>query len=150
MWVYFEYVPAESVMRTWERREEARRLRSEGKTWKAVGAAIGVTDSRAAAMVGELERREKLYGPPEAPWWIGLRPRTANALMACGIYSRDDCMCLAGDLIMYWGSVVLPGWEKDRGRDWRHSTKKIKLAVVNDVRAWLGVAPFVPPSRGPR
>lgn len=64
-----------------------------------------------------------------------------------GFKCRDACMALAADELTIWHrNVALPGWEEDKDA-WRWSQKKLTLAVVNEVRAWLGVAPYVPKQR---
>lgn len=138
-------------MRDWTRHEKAKKLRDSGMTFKAVGEALGVGAARASDMVRMQERREAYQAyraehPEPTKWFDGLTTGTAYRLEQCGFHSRDDCLSLArGNLEMWRGSVVLDGWKEDRGVLWKWSKKKLSLAIVNEVRAWLGVKPFAPP-----
>lgn len=140
-------------MRDWKRYEEAKRLRDSGLTFKAVGEALGVGADRARDLVKAQERREAYLAyraehPRKPEWFDGLTAKTAERLKRCDLNSREDCMALASDDLQMWsGSVALPGWEEDRGVLWKWSDKKLSIAVVNEVRAWLGVSPFVPRQR---
>ena len=139
-------------MRDWKRYEEAKRLRDTGLTLKATGAALGISAARVRDMLAALERRERQLAreaenPSLVPWWRGLKYGTLYELQTRGFDSRDACMALVTDKLTIWrGAVALPGWEEDKD-SWRWSKKKLTLAIVNEVRAWLGVAPYV---RGPR
>lgn len=137
-------------MKNWSRREEAKRLRDTGMTYKEVGAAMGVSASYARVLVEQKRRREvvdqirKRNGPP---WYEGLDSKTVWELKRRGFESKQDCMIfLADDLPMHRGSVALPGWEEDRS-NWRFSEKKLPLGIVNEIRVWLGGSPFVPKPR---
>jgi hypothetical protein len=139
-------------MRDWKRYEEAKRLRDTGLTLKATGAAPGVCGDTVRYMLASLERREKsrvwaTENPSLVPWWWGLKHGTRWELEQRGIDSRDAYMALAADELSIWrGAVALPGWEEDKDA-WRRSKRKIELSMVNEVRAWLGVAPYVPVQR---
>lgn len=140
-------------MRDWTRYEEAKRLRDSGMTFKAVGEALGVSAARARDLVRGQENRAAYLAyreaNPKAPdWFAGLSANTARRLKECGFNSREDCHFLAADDLQMWrGSVVLPGWEEDRSVLWKWSDRKLSIAVVNEVRAWLGAEPFVPQQR---
>jgi hypothetical protein len=142
----------------WKRHEEAKRLRSNGMTLKAVGETLGVSVGRVRHMLSELDRKNKMdaYAIEKAKsdaelasrsWWGGLSSRTSWYLERVGIKSRDDCIAFAGDdLILYRGTVVLPALKEDR-RDWSMRDSRLSLEMVNEIRAWLGVHPYVPPDR---
>jgi len=137
-------------MRDWKRYEEAKRLRDTGLTLKATGALLGVSGNRVRDMLGTLERRDRQIAreaedPSLVPWWRGLQLRTHYELKQRGFDSREACMALAADELTIWrGAVALPGWEEDKEAwRWKWSKRKLKLAMVNEVRAWLGVAPYV-------
>lgn len=130
-----------------ERYEEAKRLRDSGMTYKAVGLSLGVCATRAYRIIKdgdlriETEKRRQAY----RPWHDGLRGYVAMELDRVGIKSREDCMRLASnDLPVRGGSVTMPGWKL---RGWPEDTLKLKIAVLNEVRSWLGVPAFVPKPR---
>jgi hypothetical protein len=126
------------MKKDWKRHEEAKRLRDSGMTLKAVGAVLGVGAERVRNMLGDIERRDRVLATN--PWWAGLEPRTVNALLSRGIDSCEACAPLAAnDLKFDLGSV----WFKlpDGRREY------LSLLQINAVRAWLGVAPYVPPDR---
>jgi hypothetical protein len=119
-------------MRDWKRYDEAKSLRDAGLTLKEVGAALGVSGSRAREMLETVARRERQLAeeaedPSLVPWWRGLKNHTVGQLELRGFDSRDACMALAADdLTTYLRE------------------KRLSLAIVNEVRGWLGVAPYVP------
>lgn len=142
----------------WERHEDAKRLRSNGMTLKAVGETLGVSVERIRQMLSELDRKNKkdAYAIKKAKsdaelasrnWWGGLSSRTSWHLERVGIKSRDDCIAFAGDdLILYRGTVVLPALKEDK-KEWPMRDSRLSLEMVNEIRAWLGVQPYVPPDR---
>jgi hypothetical protein len=139
-------------MRDWKRYEEAKRLRDTGLTLKETGAALGVCGDTVRNMLAKLKSREKVSvwaaeNPSLVPWSWGLKDGTRWELEQRGFDSRDACMALAADELTIWrGYVALPGWEEDKV-DWRRSKRKLGLSMVNEVRARLGVAPYVPVQR---
>lgn len=141
-------------MRNWQRYEEAKRLRDTGLTLKATGALLGVSGPRVRDMLATLERRERgrafeAENPRTPPWHEGLKHRTVYELERAGFDSRDACMTLAAkELTMWRGAVALPGWEEyKQSWRWKWCEKRLTLAMVNEVRTWLGAAPYVPVAR---
>jgi hypothetical protein len=137
------------------RLEEALILRNSGLTFKAIGEKFGVSKSRVAQMLWQLDnikRREKIDAeikadPNSGPWWYGLDRSTIHELIRSGKNSREDCIQFTSDnLVMWRGSVALPGWEEDRDV-WSTSNKKFKLKTVNKIRQWLGYDDFYPVKR---
>ena len=144
-------------MKDWTKHEEAKRLRDSGMKLSDIGAKLGVCKTTVSCLLKNLERknleRRNLYLSirvteyNELHWWDGLEYSTRDVLIKTGFNSREDCMFFASDKLTMWrGSIVLPGWEEDKS-DWRWSKKKLPLAIVNEVRAWLGVDPYVPVPR---
>lgn len=140
------------TMRDWGRHEEAKRLKKTGLTLKEVGEALCVSRGRVHAMLKELENRDRRIAreaeyPSLAPWHRGLKYSTWSELESKGFKSREECMLLAGDLMMVRRkTVALPGWKEEmEERKW--SGKTLKLSMVNEVRAWLGLEPYVPSPR---
>jgi transcriptional regulator with XRE-family HTH domain len=135
------------MMRDWERYEEAKRLRDSGLTLKEVGARLGLSGSRIRQMLQTLERRERQIArekedPSLVPWWRGLKVDTAMILQGIGFYSRDDCMELAADeLTILNGYVELLGWDQET-YSLGYIKTNITIKRLNEVRAWLGVAPY--------
>ena len=142
----------------WERHEDAKRLRSNGMTLKAVGETLGVSVGRVRQMLFDLDRKNQkdAYAIEQAKidaelasrsWWCGLSSKTTWYLERVGIKSRDDCIAFAGnDLILYRGTVVLPAL-KEYKEYWSMRESRLSLEMVNEIRAWLGVHPYVPPDR---
>lgn len=139
-------------MRNWGKYEEAKRLRDTGLTIKAIGAVLGVSGGRVGEMLSTLKRREdralwEEEDKSRIPWHRGLKINTYWTLKSRGIDSRESCAALAADYLTMWrGSVALPGWENDKD-SWAYSKHKLKLKIVNEVRAWLGVKPYIPGQR---
>lgn len=140
-------------MRDWTRYEKAKQLRDAGMTLKSVGAELGVSAGRAGQMVAEQEHRERMIAveaenPSLVPWHRGLKDRTRYELERRGFTSKEDCRLLCGDEIeAYRRTVALPGWPPCEKWELGHSDKLLSLAMVNEVRAWLGAEPYVPPQR---
>lgn len=140
-------------MRDWTRYEKAKQLRDAGMTFKAVGAELGVGAQRAREMVFAQERRARRLeaekeNPSIIPWHRGLKYGTRYELERRGFTSKEDCKSLCGDdLEVYRRAVALPGWQPCEKWQWENSDKRLSFALVNEVRAWLGVEPFVPPQR---
>ena len=139
-------------MRNWKKYEEAKNLRDTGLTLKAIGAVLGVSGARVGEMLSTLKRREdhaswEAEDKSRIPWHRGLKINTYWILNSRGFDSRESCVALAADDLTMWrGSVALPGWEADKD-SWAYSKRKLKLKIVNEVRAWLGVKPYVPGRR---
>jgi len=138
--------------RDWVRYERAKQLRDTGMTFKAVGSELGVCAARAREMVKTLEwhkQREEYEkaNPSSVPWHRGLKWGTRRELERRGFGSKEDCQRLCrDDLEWYRRAVALPGWQPcDSLWRWKRSDYRLDLSLVNEVRAWLGVEPFVPP-----
>ena len=138
-------------MRDWKRYEEAKRLRDTGLTFKAVGAALGVSAERAREMVALQVRRERQLAwaaenPRTPPWWEGLKHRTKYELERAGFESRESCAAFAADELTIWrGAAVFK--DNDDVNWWRWTHKRFPLAMVNEIRAWLGCAPYAKASK---
>jgi hypothetical protein len=135
------------------RYEEARRLRNTGLTLKAVGAALGVSGERVRSMLNSLEREERRSAkeaadPSLIPWNRGLEHATYLKLYRARFESREECMALASnDLTPSWrGYVRIPGWVKHKNYC-TDGELVLPLALVNEVRAWLGAVPLIPTTR---
>jgi hypothetical protein len=141
------------MKKDWTRYEEAKRLRDSGMTFKAIGISLGVGMQRAREIVEKQERRERALAaerdnPSPIPWHRGLAYGMKYKLEIRGFRSKEDCEILCSDdLVVYRRSVALPGWEPCEGWEWKCSEKRLSFAEVNEVRAWLGASPFVPPQR---
>lgn len=136
-------------MKDWSRYEEARALRDSGLSLKAVGQRLGISGSRVASMLRQLARKQaqdarEAADPSLVPWDRGLSGRARFALMRAGIESPEACAWLAADLLqVHKGAVMMPGWKEVKDDARLLDRKRLTMGVVNEVRAFLGVAPYV-------
>ncbi|MCP5230680.1 MAG: hypothetical protein H6948_01055 [Zoogloeaceae bacterium] len=106
-----------------ERQAKALQLREEGKTFKEVGEALGVSTERARQIFATAQRKKNA---PRITWTDGLEPKLANALIAARYTSRDDVRAAVerGEIAVKNGRGTVP-W--------------IGPASVAEIRAWLGM-----------
>lgn len=124
-------------------------LRNEGRTFREIGEALGVTANRARQMHESQKHRTRMAiyraeNPTPPEWFEGLSRTTVWELHRFGFSSRQDCMILtAENLEFYYSTVVIPGRDRDRGGPYYDDRLPIK--VVNEVRVWLGFKPIERP-----
>ena len=129
-----------------KRYEEAKRLRESGLTFKAIGISLGVSGSRARQMYkSQLTYEHRCAMEAENPrpkaWHHGLSYSTVDELKRIGVNSKEECMILAADnLTILHRRVVLQNLRGD-------SSEELLLSTVNEVRIWLGISKYVPPTR---
>lgn len=138
-------------MRDWSRYEEAKRLRDSGLSLDAIGAELGVGASRVREMLKFLARKEReeawrAENPVSPRWHDGLKLSIRLELERKGFNSREACVVFAADELKTWHGVVV-FQDCDYEDWWRYSDKRFPIAVVNEIRAWLGVPPYVKPPK---
>lgn len=136
-------------MHDYTRHEQAKKLRGEGLTFKAIGEQFGVTPERARQLIVRLERKElkerraeEMSKAPK-PWWNGLKKQTAKNLIQSRFNTRESCLVFAAnDLTVYRGSVELEIYSESNGQKFYAGSRRFPLSQVNEVRSWLGHDPI--------
>ena len=104
-----------------QRYELAAKLRSEKKTFRKIGEALGVGPQRARQIVMKAEQMQNA-----APRWTdGLRPRTGNSLRVAGFKSREEVELLLANKGLSVGDVY-----------------EIGQKAIDEIRHWLGLEAF--------
>jgi len=132
-----------------EQQEEIQELLDRGRLVEGLDKLLSATLYVDSELLQSPQGDESTTASAESAWYRGLQPSTYRELIEKGFNSRADCTALAADeLKTYKRAIALPGWEKTK-RCWSYSEKRLSLRLVNEVRVWLGVAPYAIPSRIP-
>ena len=129
-------------MRDWERYERARELRKQGNTLKQIGDLLEVSPQRVRQMIAQVDVRDKWASMGD--WHAHLSNSARISLLSAGFDSRESCMEIAADdLRIYKGYARFKDDFSKGHKDWHRVTgRKLNLSTVNEVREWLGAAPY--------
>lgn len=150
MWDHWNPKPG-----TFERCQKARVLEVEGKSVKEIAASLQVSTTTVRHYLYQLAWHERMLREGhKSRWTDGLPRKVRNKLFGWDIKSREDCAPLLAEVLAMKGRrVVLPaarevveffGKRVEITRE--HS---LSLDDVNAIRKWLGVHPYIKPSRVP-
>ena len=120
-------------------------------TLKAVGMKMGISRTRVAYMVGQVLRRDRRLAEEEANptpphWAIELKFKTRCKLERAGFSSKESCYVFAADSFDVWSGAIV--FKDSDYEDWqRWSLKRFTPTEVNEIRAWIGCAPYEIPAK---